>query len=200
MTKTIKDRLAFMISAVFSPPLVAGLAILAISVYYESRYEYFWIWALLGIFILIGPASAYVYWAFHKGNVRGLNLSEREERLRPLAIALIGAVIGTWVLLRKDAPAALTIMGITLISELVIIIFVTVFWKISLHTMAFSSVVTLLAYLYNPYALILYFFLIPVGWSRIHRKRHSLLQVIAGSLVGLITALGVFTLFHYRSR
>lgn len=195
--KGLKDRWAFIISAVFTPPLVVALAILAIAFYYSDRYELFWMWAIIGIFLLIGPASLYVYLAYKRGKVSDINLSEREERLRPLVISLIGAMAVTWVLLNRDAPKPLVLIAITLLSELVIIIFVTVFWKISLHALAYSSAVTLLAYLYSPYAVILYGFLIPIGWARIYRKRHTFLQVLAGSFMGLFTALAIFLLFHY---
>ncbi len=199
MNKLFKDKLAFMLSAVFTPPLVVALAIFSIAFYYNDRFEYFWPWAFLGILLLIGPASIYVYLAYRKGKVTDINMSEREERLRPLIIALIGAMMVILVLLDKAAPKPLILLGLTLVSELVIVIFVTVFWKISLHALTYSTAVTLLAYLYNPWALILYIFLFPVGWARVYRKRHTLLQVIAGSLVGIVTALVIFMLFNYPS-
>lgn len=197
MTNNMKDRLAFFISAIFTPPLVVTLAILAIAVYYSDRYELFWLWAFAGILLLIGPATIYVYFAYKKGAVSDINMSEREERLRPLIISLIGAIIVMWVLMDRDAPKPLILLGMTLVSELVIIIFVTVFWKISLHALTYSSAVTLLVYLFNPLAAILYVFLLPIGWARIYRKRHTLLQVVAGSLVGIIVVLAIFLLFNY---
>lgn len=200
MNKSNKSKLAIMISTIFTPPLMVALAIFAIALYYSGRYELFWLWALAGIFLLIGPASLYVLYAYKKGKVSNIALSEREQRLRPLAISLVGAMLGTWILLDRGAPVPIILLGITLISELVIIIFITIFWKISLHALAYSSAVTLLSYLYDNNAIVLYIFLIPIGWSRTYRKRHSLLQVIAGSLVGIITALAVFMLFHYPAR
>ena len=199
MKKTFKNRLAFMISAIFTPPLVVALAILAIGVYYSDRYELFWLWVFAGILLLIGPASIYVYVAYKKGKVSDINMSEREERLRPLIISLIGAIVVMWVLMDREAPKPLILLGMTLVSELVIIIFVTIFWKISLHLLAFSSAVTLLAYLFNPLAVLLYVFLVPIGWARIYRKRHTLSQVVAGSLVGIIVVLAIFILFNYPS-
>lgn len=197
MKNSIKERFAFFISAIFTPPLVVALAILAIAFYYSDRYELFWLWAAAGILLLIGPASIYVYVAYKKGKVSDINMSEREERLRPLIISLIGAVIVMWVLMDRNAPKPLILLGMTLVSELVVIIFVTTFWKISLHALAYSSAVTLLAYLFNPLAVVLYIFLVPIGWARIYRKRHSLLQVIVGSIVGLIIVLAIFMLFDY---
>lgn len=197
MNKGLKEKLAYAISAAFTPPLVISIAILAISIYYSDRYQYYWLWAIVGVMLLIGPASIYVYMAYRKGKVTDINLSDREERLRPLIIALIGAMAMTLVLLERSAPKPLTLLSLTLVCELIIIIFVTVFWKISLHALAFSSTITLLAYLYSYYAIFLYVFLVPIGWARIYRKRHTLLQVVAGSVVGVVTALAVFMLFGY---
>lgn len=192
--------MALTISGIFTPPLIAALAIFYISYYYSDSFIKLTWWSFVGTFLLVGPASGYILYGLRKGSVSDINLSEREERLRPLVLALTGAVAGAVFLLVKEAPKQLILLNLVLISELVVVIVVTLFWKISMHALIYSSIVTMLAYLYDLCILWLMVLLIPIGWARLYRKRHTLLQVIMGSVAGAVVALGVFLAFGYLSK
>ncbi len=66
-----------------------------------------------------------------------------------------------------------------------------VVWKISLHTLAFNMMVTILTILDFRFA-ILFLFLPIVAWSRIKLKRHSFLQIVTGMYVGFLIPVIVY--------
>jgi membrane-associated phospholipid phosphatase len=196
--KKTKDALALVLSSLFTPPLVAALAIFVIVIFYSHGYPKAIAWTFISVFLLIGPASICILISYYLGTIKDLNLSEREERLRPLSLSLLGAMIGTMIMLSREVPSPLLLAGFTLISELVVVIFITLFWKISMHTLTISAITTLLVLIFNGWLAMLYLLIFPVAWARIYRKRHTLAQVSAGALVGAATALLVFTLFQPR--
>jgi membrane-associated phospholipid phosphatase len=172
------------------------VAIFGIADYYTAGYSKALAWTFISILLLIGPASLYVLFGYLTGHVTDINLSERDERLRPLALALTGAVIGTIFLFKKEAPTPIILVGVTLICELTVVILITLFWKISLHSLTLSSVITLFLLFFTGYAAFLYLLLIPVAWARIWRKRHTLNQTLMGAAAGAIIAFAVFALFE----
>jgi len=75
--------------------------------------------------------------------------------------------------------------GLCTIITTFIILPLRVLWKISLHTLAFTMMVTILTILDLRF-IILFVFLPLVAWSRVKLKRHSSLQVIMGSYIGFL--------------
>lgn len=200
MSKKLLDYSAWLVSGLFTPPLVAGAAIMAISFYYSESISYSLWWGAIGVFLLAGPAVIYILQAYRKGQMHDITLHVREERIIPLSMALVGAVIGTLMLAQKEAPLPLIVLGYTLISELALLIMITIYWKISVHALTLSSVVTLLVFLQTKRAALLYVLLFPVAWARVYRKCHTFWQVTAGSILGAVIAMAVFRYFHYYPR
>ena len=66
---------------------------------------------------------------------------------------------------------------------------VTLFWKISFHGAAISAAATTTMMMAGSYAWPVVLLVPLVGWARIRLKRHTLRQVIYGSLVGALIAL-----------
>ncbi len=198
MAKARLDQLARIISTVTEPPFMVALAILGLGFYYHQNSPYAWVWAIWGMLLILGPASIYVIFAYRYGKLKHLTLVERRERFFPLFLALIGAVGGAVILNEKDASTPLLLLSYILITELILILIINIFWKISVHMMTLGAIVTVMALLGNGYLGFLYLVLLPVGWSRIYRQRHTLAQVIVGAIVGIIITLAIFWSFNYR--
>ena len=60
-------------------------------------------------------------------------------------------------------------------------------WKISAHTMGASGPLAALCFAAGWHSLLFLPLIILIGWSRLHRKVHTLAQVTAGVLVGFIS-------------
>ena len=69
------------------------------------------------------------------------------------------------------------------------------FWKISIHAASIAAAAVIVALVFGPrFALLLLPLVIAVTWLRLYLRRHTVAQVVAGLIVGIITPL-VLTLF-----
>lgn len=59
-------------------------------------------------------------------------------------------------------------------------------WKISIHASGISGPFTFLVYVLGTVFLPLYLLILPVGWARIELRAHSLSQVLAGFLLTIL--------------
>lgn len=93
-------------------------------------------------------------------------------------------LLGYEVLIQIDAPRIIS--GILLFTAVntVLILLITLQWKISIHLLTLTSSIALLCVQFGllPAVLLL---LVPVlMWSRIMLKAHTFMQTLVGSLVG----------------
>jgi len=75
---------------------------------------------------------------------------------------------------------------------------ITLFWKISFH-MIWSILATffIIYSLQTPQSYLLILFIPLIAWSRLQLKRHSLLQVVAGTLLTLTCIFLVLTFIKF---
>jgi membrane-associated phospholipid phosphatase len=195
--RTFLGALAFIISAIFSPYITA-LVFIIIVVYNSSQdISEFIPWMITFLLFSIIIPGVYVMWEVENGGISDLHISNKEERKIPFLIAGVSAIIGTIILFYMNAARPVIVMAVTYSINAVIVAIITQYWKISIHTALFSSVATVAFILYGPAYLWLYLILIPLIWSRVYRKRHTLLQATAGALLAFVTTIAVFWAFGY---
>jgi len=73
--------------------------------------------------------------------------------------------------------------------------FITLFWKISGHMTYSTLLFCTLAYLFSPSFFLLFLFSPFIGWSRIVLKKHTLLQVIGGTVVTFLICVLIYWVF-----
>lgn len=195
MSKESKEKLALMISGVFTPPLLAVVVIVGIAWYYAENITEVATWSAIGIGLTIVPPTIYIYIAHKIGKLKDISLSDREERFTPIAVALLGSIVGMLILNKHDAPDGIKIVGYIMLVELGLIMLVSQFWKISVHMITLSTVVTIFVLLYSKIAIVLYLLIFPVAWARIYRKKHTLMQTIVGTAAGVIIAYIIIEIF-----
>ena len=103
------------------------------------------------------------------------------------AIALAATTIGLSHLVAINkliVVGALGVMAVILLGS-----FVRIFFRISGHMLMLSFVITGLVVIGNRFALPAYLVLFPVGWCRLRLKRHSVEQVILGTVAGFAIAI-----------
>lgn len=83
--------------------------------------------------------------------------------------------------------------GVTLFVVAVFTYAIRPHWKISAHMIGFVSMVTVLSFV-NIYFSVMYVLAPLVAWSRLRLKRHTLQQVIAGTIMGFVVPI-VISLF-----
>lgn len=199
MTKkrTLPDILAFLISAVFSPYTTALVFIIIITYNSSRDIRQFLPWMVTFLLFAIVIPGLYVLWQVEIGKISDLHISNQHQRKRPFVIAAVSAVVGLAILIILGAARPVIVVAVTYSVSALVVALITQFWKISIHTALFSSIATVILILYGVSFWWLYLILFPLAWSRIHRKRHTLLQATAGMLVGFVLTSAVFWAFGY---
>jgi membrane-associated phospholipid phosphatase len=137
---------------------------------------------IAGAFFSLIPFLITLYFK-RRGLAKSVLLEGREERVRPIALSLFSYAFGTalsWAL----GYSALVPVELGYIGSTVVILLLTLKYKVSVHVSVvtgFASVLTLFA---SP-AFLLAFLLVPlVAWARLKLGAHTLGQVAAGALIG----------------
>lgn len=179
-------RFARHVSNILSPAAVSVPLILLVAFYRASSAASALAYAATTFFFLsIGP-FAYILLGVRLGKLSDVDVSKRSERLGPFIFGLLSICLGWFVLILAHGPSPLiAVLVVTAVSGL-IMMFITLWWKISLHASSLAGAVTILTALYGAIVLPAFALLALVSWSRVVLRRHTLAQVVAGSLAGIL--------------
>src|SRR6266571_3608512 len=183
-SKSTYLRFARYVSIILSPSVVSLPLLLLIALFHQSNLQaaagYT---ALTLIFLSVGPLL-YITIGVRKGHLSDMDVTRRSERLKPFLFGLSSATVGLVTLMVTNAPRNLqNIVLVTIICGFIFMI-ITLWWKISIHASSLSGAVIFVIMLYGTVALPLFSLVILVSWSRVVMRRHTLGQVIAGSVLG----------------
>lgn len=191
------DYLAFAISAIFSPYVTALVFMVIISYTYARNLGQFLPWMTTFLLFAIIIPGFYVLWLLETRQIHDLHISDKNERKTPFLIAGASAIAGALLLYILNAAKPVTVIGVAYAINVAGIAVLTQVWKVSIHTALFSAISTISIILFGTKFWWLYLLLIPLAWSRIHRKRHTIWQVIAGSLIAFVLTAATFWFFGY---
>lgn len=178
--------MAIWISAISNPVLVVALSLVYLTNRFATDIDDVVKYSATGLsLIVIGPALVYILLRWRHDRKIDVDVTNRADRPLPLLVASIGALLGgTLISNRFDIPSLLFISQ-TLVMMLLVLTVVTTVWKISIHTSTLSALITLLVVLRGPELVFLYLLLIPVAWARVLLRKHSVSQIIGGTLLGI---------------
>ena len=175
---------------------------MAIALFQKNSYLYYTItssgrWFFLGvtaILTIVAPLFSIGYLLFTK-QISSIEMHDRKERYMPMSI--MGAyTFGLYYLFSTfNMPTIImAIIGVSVVG-VILTLFITYFWKISAHMMAFSGLTGAVLVLSQnihpvPDMVIIGLFFITgvVGWARLKLNAHTFWQVIAGWVIGFIAA------------
>ncbi|AKM82123.1 TPA: hypothetical protein DD449_03410 [Candidatus Berkelbacteria bacterium] len=195
--KTWEDFLAFGISAIFSPYVVAVLFVVLLTYNYSQNLSQFLPWVLTFLVFGIIIPGIYVLWLMETEKIHDIHISDRNERKIPFLIAGISSTIGAVLLIILGAARPVIVMAVTYAVNALAVAVITAYWKISIHMALLTSIITVAVILFGYNFAWFYFLLLPLAWSRVHRKKHTILQALAGSLLAFILTAVVFWGFKY---
>lgn len=115
----------------------------------------------------------------------------KEQRTVPYLWALSFYVIGFLILYFFSIEGTILSFWLCYVTNMILVLVINKFWKISIHTIGIVGPVTLVVYITGVAFIPLFIIPLMVGWSRIKLKCHSLSQVLAGGLLAIFS-----TLFH----
>jgi len=188
--------LARILSTIFNPFLCAlALFVILSSQTARSTIEFWKLLFLSTAFTSLLP-MLYVFWLYASDRISDLDMSQRRERESVFSAFTLAYTLGLIVLWAAHAPMLMraALAGYALSGALVQVI--TRYWKISTHALAISGALTVIVFL-DGRSPLPFLVLIPmVGWARVYLRAHPLAQVIGGSLLGILSVILLFDLFH----
>lgn len=151
---------------------------------------------LLGLFTFVVPILSMILLKV-LGITSDLNVTKREERPKlflPMGICFLISL----VLSINSSSQILITVYTSLVISFVMGFLITLFWKISYHMIWSTLAIFFIIYSWQIPQLYYLLLLLPfIGWSRLHLKRHTLGQVIAGFLLTSLCILSVLTLIKF---
>lgn len=158
--------------------LAIGLSVNASPMPHQAR------WGLLLTLITVLIPVLYVVWLVQRGKVTGFHLVARHERLGPFIVTLIAALVGCAFMQQPSVSPTLKIVALLNMIQTLLLMTITLQWKISIHSTAVSGAAVLAYYFASSVMLPLLLCVPLIGWSRIYLKRHTPAQVLAGAMLG----------------
>ncbi len=185
ITQTFWGQVASYISNIFSPPLVLIYGILISTYYIDASSR--WVWATLFIMLFVLPPTLYVVSLLKKGQIKDFHMNVRNERVKPLLVMLINTLVGIGIFYALGTPKFFIVFTLCCLISVLLMFFITLSWKISGHGLAAGGLCVILITTMHE-AAIPFTVIVPIiAWSRVKLCRHTVLQTIAGVILGFLT-------------
>lgn len=186
-------KLAKIISVIFIPPFFTILAMFLFSTTFEKTFGNKIIVNLVSIISgFIGHVAVLLYME-KKGLITDWQMEKKEERTLPYLLSVIIYALGSAALLYFNINKVIQAFAFCYITNTLVVMIINKHWKISAHAIGASGPSMMLFLVYGKVALFLIPIVILVCWSRYYQKKHTLAQLIGGTLFGILT---VF--IHYK--
>jgi membrane-associated phospholipid phosphatase len=191
-----RTKLAEYVSAVMNAPLITLLTFIPLVYRFGEGATY----QLLGLTSFFGcflPLILVVY-MLKRGIISDFYANDRNERFIPFMATILSYTMGTMALMAVRAPEQITALMACYIVNGVVLLLITMKWKISIHASGIASPVTALVYLLGTRLLPLFLLFLPVAWARVELKAHNKKQVTAGAVIStVLTWLQMAFYVHY---
>jgi membrane-associated phospholipid phosphatase len=187
--------LAHVISMVCLPPLLAIGTIVALTSHYVSDpAAAARVMIASSFFVAIAPVL-YITYLLKRHKINGgVDLVLKEERLRPYLVGAGSCLIGLLVLMRLSAPQSVIVLALCYGLNTLVMAMITLRWKISAHAAGAAMPVTALFAAFGPAALPFAAIIPVVCWARVKAEMHTVAQVCAGALLGLLMTAAEFAI------
>ena len=182
--KLEKKKLANFISAAMNAPLIAILTFVPLIITSNSQ-NMGTLMVITTFFGAILPLSS-TYYLVRKGIIPDIYASDRSSRTDPFLWAMVSYLTGVTILLWVNAPFVITALMACYFVNALIMLCITLYWKISIHAVGVMGPITALVFQLGAKITPLFLLMLPVAWARIELKAHNLKQVAAGAVLSSI--------------
>ncbi len=186
---------ARLVSDLLSPPVVWAVMAFPIAFRDAKSEMQALTWAFVyGVLVCLLP-MLYVAWKVHQGKITDLHMRVREQRIRPFLVSLLCTTIAWWVLRGLGAPPVVPLFALFSLIQLVVMTIISLVWQISVHAMSITGAMVAAFALFGPvWAVLILPLVVLVGAARLQLRRHTLSQVLAGSVLGLMIPIVLFVM------
>jgi membrane-associated phospholipid phosphatase len=190
-------KFSSVISFIFNP-LLFGVYVFSALIFSKNNlvHKEKWIlWSIAVFFVTILPAI-YLFHLKKKKEIQSLDIDDRKKRIVPLLLGVICFSIGFIVLYLFNAPGIVLGLMFCYVSNTLLVWLITIFWKVSVHAIGVSGPLMALYIYFGQFVLPLLLIVVLVGISRIILNKHTPMQVVVGTGIGLLlTPLQIHYLF-----
>lgn len=186
-----KEKLAHIISTFGNAPLISIFIFLVLDCYFLNDNDFLMVTLVTMCFAVVIPSI--IAYAWIKNKNLEIDMPNKEDRLYPLLWILLSYLLGVIILFIISAPPVITVLMFCYFSNTLVVLLISMFWKISIHAVGVAGPVAFLIYVFGYPGLIFLLFIPLIMWSRLYLKRHTLSQVTAGSALGfLLTTVQIY--------
>jgi len=192
MRVEVRKQIARLTSNILSPPVTATISILLVS--FESTTSLFdsFKWALTAIALSILPLSLAIVYLVRTKRLDSVFADIRKQRTKIYVLVTILAGVGYVVLHCLAAPLELAALFLTGFVSGVIFGCINLWWKISLHTAAVATLITVAVISYGFMATTSVVLLPLVIWARVELGCHSAAEGITAAFLATLILVLVF--------
>jgi len=177
-----KTLLAKIISYQFIPPVMNVVIFVLIAFEIERSYKLLIIFSSL-IFGFVFPILTFIILR-RKNKIVNDDATVKEERTIPYLYGIVFSLLGTCLVFFGGPSLLAVLLWLAYFVNSTILIIVNKFWKISAHTMGVAIPLGASFVLMGAYPFIFVIVLLLVAWARKELGVHTMLQLIAGAIVG----------------
>jgi membrane-associated phospholipid phosphatase len=181
-----KRRWAVLISNVTIPPIIAVFMFSLINYSLLRGFPFFAVTFITTLFAAIVPLSVLLIWETRTSAKFDFDIPARTDRNHPLLFASASYLLGTVVLVAVHAPLLTTIVMFGYFAGTLFLFFINLYWKISIHAMGIAGPTAVLVFVFGYWGVLLGLLLLPVIWSRVYLKKHTVAQAITGAILGFV--------------
>lgn len=188
----MRKQIARLTSNILSPPVTATISILLVS--FESTTSLFdsFKWALTAIALSILPLSLAIVYLVRTKRLDSVFADIRKQRTKIYVLVTILAGVGYVVLHCLAAPLELAALFLTGFVFGVIFGCINLWWKISLHTAAVATLITVAVISYGFMATTSVVLLPLMVWARVELGCHSAAEGITAAFLATLILVLVF--------
>ncbi len=201
INEEVKHKFAEIVSKITNAPLLAVPVFFILNYILLSGLYFVIITSICLLFGTILPVAFTIIWIKWDKRIKNENtqydLPNKDDRKIPFIFAIISYLTGAIILYFLNAPLIIIGLMFCYFSNTLIVFFINLFWKISIHSMGVAGPTTALIYAVGPIGSIYALILPIVMWSRTYLKMHTMPQVIMGAFLGFIlTTVQLWILFN----
>jgi membrane-associated phospholipid phosphatase len=178
-------KIAKVVSAVASPPILGTGATLLVAGWLDSSIG--WWWAGFNILLVILLPVGYILWLLRSHQVTDFDVYLREQRLRPYFFTLTCGGTSWLIGIIAHAPHMILILNGASFIQMLVMGAINTRWKISAHAATAASMSVMISILFGVGSLPVLLTIPLVAWSRVQLHRHTLAQTIGGATLGAAT-------------
>jgi hypothetical protein len=182
------------VAGVFTPANV----VLAVTAYVAIRHTPTLVeaaaWLLLTLLLVVALPYAILFRAMRGGRVDDRQVVRRSQRpwLFVMALGCVAAALALLVL--AGAPSQVVALIVAMGAGLAVMLLATLVAKASMHMAVAAGAVAVVVVEQPMVGAVLSLVLVPIAWARHRDGRHSVAQLVAGALIGGVTAFVVYAL------